>query len=53
MAFISIRALHGSTNHRTGMNRLRNRLAAGCKLPGDQRAERYVANMPTAVLGAC
>lgn len=34
-------------------NRLRRNLAALRELRREQRAQRYVAHMPTAVLGAC
>jgi len=34
-------------------NRLRRHLGAALRLSPQQRAERYVAHMPTAVLGAC
>lgn len=33
--------------------RLRHRLEAPLEMTPRQRAERYVAHMPTAVLGAC
>ncbi|BBZ25087.1 hypothetical protein [Mycolicibacter hiberniae] len=49
-------ALDGSTARSGGSrrpNRLRRHLAARREMGRDQRAERYVAHMPTAVLGAC
>ncbi|WP_165604573.1 hypothetical protein [Mycolicibacter heraklionensis] len=58
MAFItiSVLALDGATDHQAGnrmVSLLRNRLAARRELRREQRAQRYVAHMPTAVLGAC
>ncbi len=58
MAFItiSVLALDGSTDDQAGnrmVSRLRNRLAARRELRRELRAQRYVAHMPTAVLGAC
>lgn len=58
MAFItiSVLALDGSTDRPAGsrmLRRLRSHLAARREVRRDQRAERYVAHMPTAVLGAC
>ncbi|MGV0627158.1 hypothetical protein [Mycolicibacter minnesotensis] len=58
MAFIttSVLALHGSTERHTGdrmLNRLRHRMNVRREARGQLRADRYVAHMPTAVLGAC
>lgn len=52
----SVLALHGPTQRQTRthvLNLLRNNLAARREARRQQRAERYVAHMPTAVLGAC
>ncbi len=59
MAFVvttRVTPVHGSTlrdaSRRIG-GRLRRRLGAPLRMTPQQRAERYVAHMPTAVLGAC
>lgn len=47
--------IHGSAVRRAGrrmVGRLRH-LGASSEMSPQQRAERYVARMPTAVLGAC
>ncbi|ORW10495.1 hypothetical protein [Mycolicibacter longobardus] len=59
MAFFvttSVIALHGPTQRQARnrvASRLRDRLGARREVHRQQRAERYVAHMPTAVLGAC
>lgn len=59
MAFFvttSVIALHDSAQRQTGdrmVRRLRDRLGELREVRREQRAERYVAHMPTAVLGAC
>ncbi|MCV7274639.1 hypothetical protein [Mycolicibacter arupensis] len=58
MAFItiSVLALDSSTQRQAGnrmVRRLRDHIAARREVRREQRAQRYVAHMPTAVLGAC
>lgn len=57
MAFTTLSVLTEHTpaalqNHNTVTARLRRFLSARRQLRGQQRVERYVAHLPTAVLGA-
>lgn len=58
MAFVTtdVLAVDGSTERQAGhraASRLRHHLAVRREIRRELRAQRYVAHMPTAVLGAC